>query len=325
MKGLLLQILQLSVGDNEFYKSLARAYELSVKGGTSSQVEGALWKALQRGLRSDRKQTIVIDGIDLLNGGEADTLGLLEQLNSIVSKNSMTKCVVFSRPLSSSIPKNFVRLAIKPEHTIQDMHYVAEYALFTTSNFKGLSTKNRGSLISSLVKKADGSFGWLFQAFELLKRDTSPESMLNTTKALPKTLSELLDWTIERIDLNDRDIRTILSLLLAAERPLLIGEVGQFMELDISNSTRAPRSTRVEDNSVATLGHLIDIRDGSVRFRHYTIKENLLQRAKSVKDFKNSGSFPFHIKEAHYDLTLRCLAYIKICTRTPLSMYHITF
>lgn len=47
VKGLLLQMLQLSVGDNTLYKSLALAYELSVKGSPTSQVESALWKALE--------------------------------------------------------------------------------------------------------------------------------------------------------------------------------------------------------------------------------------------------------------------------------------
>lgn len=317
VKGLLLQILQLSVGDNELYKSLANAYELFVNGNATSQVESTLWKALEGGLRSDRNQVIIIDGIDFLNGGEADSLGLLEQLNSIVSKNSKTKCVVFCRPLSSSVPKNFSRFHIKPEHTAQDMHYVAEHALLTTPNFEGLSEKNRASLISNLVNGAAGSFGWLLQALGILEREKTPESILKSAEVLPKTWSELMDVTIGGIDLSHRDTKTTLSLLLAAERPLLIGEVSQFMELDISTCTRAPRFTRIEDDAVDTLGQLIDIRDGFVRFRHSTIKENLLHRAKSVKDFKNAGSFPFHIKEAHYDLTLRCMAYIKICMYIP--------
>ncbi|KFY35273.1 hypothetical protein V494_06061 [Pseudogymnoascus sp. VKM F-4513 (FW-928)] len=312
VKGLLLQILQLSAGGNELYKSLANAYELFVRGNANSEVETALWKALEGGLRSDRNQTIVIDGIDILSGGEADSLGLLEQLNSVVSKKSKTKSVVFSRPLASSIPKNFARVSIKPEQTAQDMHYVAEHSLLTTPNFEGLNDKNRASLTSSLANKATGSFGWLLQALEILKKEKTPESILKKAESLPTTWSELLDVTIGAIDLSNRDTKSTLALLLAAERPLLIGEFRQLMELDISTCTRVPRLTKAEDDAVSSLGQLIDIRDGFVRFRHSTIKENLLHRARSVKDFKNSSVFPFHLKEAHYDLTLRCMAYIKI-------------
>ncbi|KAL5348657.1 hypothetical protein ACLOAV_006074 [Pseudogymnoascus australis] len=225
---------------------------------------------------------------------------------------------------------NFTQLSIKPEQTARDMHFVTEHSLLTTPNFEGLSEKDRASLTSILVKRAAGSFGWLLQALEILKREEMHESIIKSAEALPKTWSELIDVTIGAIDLNQRDTKATLSLLLAAERPLLIGEVNQFMELDTSTCTRTPRLTRVEDDAVDTLVQLIDIRDGFVRFRHSTIKENLLHRAKSVKDFKNAGSFPFHIKEAHYDMTLRCVAYIKICvtrymqpTPEPLNDYEL--
>jgi hypothetical protein len=70
VKGLLLQVLQLNVGDNALYKSLAAAYQLSVRGSLTSQVETALWSALESGLRSDRNQAIVLDGVERLKGGE---------------------------------------------------------------------------------------------------------------------------------------------------------------------------------------------------------------------------------------------------------------
>jgi hypothetical protein len=313
VKGLLLQILQLSAGDNTLYKSLALAYELSVKGSSPAQIESALWKAIEGGLHTDRNQTIVIDGINHLKGGEADGLRLLEQLNSIVSKHSKTKCIVFSRPLASAIPKNYAQFSITKGHTTQDMQFVAEYSLPTTANFESLTEKDRTTLLSTLVTGAAGSFGWLLQALEILKSEKTSESTLKRAGALPKTLPELIELTIGTIDLKHRDTKSILAWLLAAERPLLVGEIRQLIEIDASTCTRAPRSTRVEDDIVHALGPFIDIREGFVRFRHNTIKQNLLQRAEAVPDFKNAGPFPFSIKEAHYDLTLRSVAYIKIC------------
>lgn len=312
VKGLLLQILQLSVGDNTLYKSLALAYELSVKGSPTSDVEAALWKALEGGLRSDRNQTIVVDGINHLKGGEADSSRLLEQLNSIVSKHTKTKCVIFSRPVSSTIPKNWAHFSIELDHTIQDMHYVAEYSLPSSANFEALTEKDRAGLVSTLVKGAGGSFGWLLQALEILTLEKTTELTLKKAAALPKTLDELIALSLGTIDLKHRDTKSILAWLLAAERPLLINEVRVLAELDTSNCTRAPRSTRIEDDVIHALGPLVDIRDGFVRFRHITIRQNLLERALSVTDFKNTGPFPFSIKEAHYDLAIRSVAYIKI-------------
>jgi hypothetical protein len=180
VKGLLLQMLQLSVGDNGMYKSLVSAYELSLQGSPTAQIENALWQAIEGGLRTDRNQTIVLDDLNHLNGEEREQLKLLERLDSITSKHSKTKCVIFSRPFSSSVPASCAKFAIEPQHTNQDLFYVAESSLPLAANFEGLGEKGRADLSSTLVKTASGSFGWLIYALELLKRHDTPE---NTLKA----------------------------------------------------------------------------------------------------------------------------------------------
>lgn len=157
------------------------------------------------------------------------------------------------------------------------MRYVAEYSLPTTANFDALTEKDRASLVSNLANGEAGSFGWLLQALELLTLEKTSELTLKKAAALPKTLEELIELSIRTRDLKHRDTKSILAWLLAAERPLLIGEVRQLAELDTSTCTRVPRSTRIEDDVVDALGPFIDIRHGFVRFRHATIKHNLLQ------------------------------------------------
>ena len=104
-----------------------------------------------------------------------------------------------------------------------------------------------------------------------------------------------------------------MAWLLSAERPLLVREIRELIELDTSSCSRLPRSSRSEDDIIHALGPLVEIKQGLVRFRHTTIRENLLERAAAVTDFKNTGPFPFSIKEAHYDIVIRCMAYVKIC------------
>lgn len=307
-------MLQLNVGDNSLYKSLATAYELSVQGAPIAQVEDALWKALEGGLRADRYQTIVIDGIDQLKGGETDGMRLLDRLHSIVSKHGKTKCIAFSRPFSKLPPDNYTHFSIETAHTSRDMSYFAESLLPSIISYETLSPADRTMIISKIVQRAEGSFGWLVQAFELLKAEKTSESSLKRVESLPKTLHALIDITVGSIDLKHRDTKSILAWMLAAERPLLIGEMKLLIEIDISNCTRSPRTTRTEEDISQTCGRLVEIRDGFVRFKSSAIKQNLLARANSVTDFKNTGAFPFHIKEAHYDLTIRCLPYVKIRT-----------
>jgi hypothetical protein len=129
---------------------------------------------------------------------------------------------------------------------------------------------------------------------------------------LPKEFAGLIDLCLQNVDLKHRDTKSIMAWILAAERPLLVREVRQLIELDTSTCSQVPRSTRIEDDIVHALGPLVDIREGFVRFRHAVIKENMLARSLAVTDFKNSGPFPFSIMEAHYDLAIRCMAYIKL-------------
>ena len=314
MKGLLLQMLQLNVGDNSLYKSLATAYELSINGAPIAQVEDALWRALEGGLRVDRHQIFVIDGIDQLKDGEPDALRLLDRMHSIVSKHSKTKCITFSRPFSKLPSNNYAHFSIETSNTNRDISYFAESLLSSIVSFETLSLTDRTTIVSTLVQRAGGSFGWLVQAFEILKTENASTSILQRLASLPKTLTELIDITVGLIDLKHRDTKSILAWMLAAERPLLVVEMKQLMEIDTTTCTSAPRKTRIEEDIAHTCGPLVDIRDGFVRFRTPAIKQNLLARATSVTDFKNTGAFPFHIKEAHYDLTIRCLSYVKIST-----------
>lgn len=305
-------MLRLSVGDNGLYKSLVSAYEISLQGSPTAQIENVLWQAIEGGLRTDRNQTIVLDGLNHLNGGESEKLKLLEHLNSIALKHSKTKCVVFSRPLYSPAPASYAKFSIEPQHTNQDMFYVAESSLPPTANFEGLGEKGRAKLSSNLVKGANGSFGWLIYALELLKTYDTPENTLKAAEGLPKELSGLIELFLQSLDLKHRDTKSIMAWILAAERPLLVREINQLIEVDTSTCTRVPRSSRIEDDISHALGPLVDIRNGFVRFRHAVIKENILARALAVTDFKNSGPFPFSIMEAQYDLAIRCMAYIKI-------------
>lgn len=305
-------MLRLHVDESGFYKSLVVAYELSIKDAPSPQIENALWKAFSDGLLADRNQTIVLDGLDHLTGGDGEKLKLLEQLHAIVSKHSKTKCVVFSRALPQS-PKNYAHFSIELEHTAQDMLSIAEYLTSLTESFENMSEKQRETLISTLVKTAAGSFGWLGHAFEILKIHKTPDLTLKAAGALPHTFPDLVGLSLNSIDLKNRDTKAIMAWLLSAERPLLVREIRELIELDTSSCSRLPRSSRSEDDIIHALGPLVEIKQGLVRFRHTTIRENLLERAAAVTDFKNTGPFPFSIKEAHYDIVIRCMAYVKIC------------
>ncbi|CAD6445073.1 c42f2e4b-2fcf-4437-ac29-47625158b686 [Sclerotinia trifoliorum] len=308
VKGLLLQMLQLSAGDKALYKELLHAYELHTQGDSNTKVEDSLWAALGQSLRTDRGQTVVIDGFDQVYGGESNGFVLLDRLRTIVSKHHNTKCIIFSRPLTKPIPGDCFQLSIGAQHTTQDLQYFIESLLFSTMS---LSQRESSLLTAKLLQAANGSYVWTQNAVEILKKEQTPESIIKRLDTLPKDLGQLLDIIVSSIDLRDGDTKSILAWLLASERPLLISEVKQLLEIDTGSFQHVQRATRIEDDITTAIGPLIKMDDGFVRFSHDLVKQNITQRSMSIVDFKNTGAFPFHIKEAHYDLALRSLAYVK--------------
>lgn len=212
VKGLLLQVLQLSVGDNALYKALTHAYELSIHGKPSPEVENALWQAFELGLRSDRNHTIVLDGLDRLKGGEGDMLAILERVQKIATKNSKTKCVAFSRPVSKA-PSTYAQFFIQNDHTRQDLQFLVESLLASSTAFESLNLKDRTTVTSRVVEQADGSFDYTLQAVEILKTQ-STTSILKNLDGIPKGLQQIWEASIAAtVDLKQRDTKALLYAL----------------------------------------------------------------------------------------------------------------
>ncbi|KAL2069847.1 hypothetical protein VTL71DRAFT_14526 [Oculimacula yallundae] len=317
VKGLLLQLLHFNVGDNELYKSLAHAYELSRNGGSDSQIENGLWTALQIGLTSGRNHTIVIDGVDQVKGKNADVSKLLAHLEAIVTSKSKIKILLFSRTLSDSITQKHEHLAITSDYTRQDIRYFAESLLASSVSPGALSEDDKQKAIASLTETSDGSFEWVIQAINIIKTETTSASIMKKLSTLPKTLDAIIAQVISSVDLAHQDTRSLLAWLLVSQRPLLLTEIRQLFEIDSTKAIRTPRNTRVEDDVVKALGPLITIRKGIVRFSNPMFKAELLKRASSVTDTKNTGASLLHIQEAHCDMTERCLAYVKMSLTRP--------
>lgn len=94
LQGLLLQVFDRKVGDLSLFKAIISAQRLSTAGRPTSEVENALWAALDTGLSESGKLMLVVDGIDQF--GEVASVEFLERLQKICSKHEQIKAVVLS-------------------------------------------------------------------------------------------------------------------------------------------------------------------------------------------------------------------------------------
>ncbi|KAI9703724.1 MAG: hypothetical protein M1836_007494 [Candelina mexicana] len=312
VKGLLLQLIDLRVGDIALYKSLAEVLTTSTSAKTLVELENAVWTALEAGLEKSGNLMSVIDGLDQLNGGEEASHALLKKIHKITGKPNAVKSLILSRPLSKAGEKHAKSFVIEPSHVKEDIQRVMQHALSSFAQFRNLAHHDKAEITEKLSTSANGCFVWANQTLEIVKKEKTFSGIMQRLESAPVSLMDVFRKLIATLDLQQHDTQSILAWLLAAERPLSLAEIKLLLEIDISHCTHGSRFTDIEEDVRHAVGPFVDIRDGIVRLRHVTIRQFLLDQSNSVRGPSNSGNFPFALEEAHYDLTTRCIAYMKI-------------
>lgn len=311
-KGILLQLLDRNVGNLNLYRIICDILETSAKAKSTQEVENALWRAIEIALHTIPQTMLVIDGIDALDGGEPSALKLLERLYQVSDKHDHVRSIVLGQPLSKAAPQQTRTLTIDASMTTSDIKTQVQSTLDSTIEFRSLKSTDKERIVQRISTSAEGSFIWAEYAMQLLRREKTVSGMLSAVESLPKTLSDILKKVQSLIDLKNTDTRSLLAWLLAAQRPLTLDEIKIFFEIDLGNCQHKPRFSEVEQDIAQAVGPIVNVTSGVVRFKHDTIRTYFVNLAGSVKDLSNTGDFPFMVKEAHYDLTTRCLAYVKL-------------
>lgn len=174
-------------------------------------------------------------------------------------------------------------------------------------------------IISTLQEKAKGMFLWVALTLEELKKPRFDESELfETLKYLPEDLDTLFYRILQNIHPRDRSTsRNLLQLLLFAQRPLSIQEIGAAMRVSVGENRLKARTLMPDERLRETIlyycGPLVSIyraADGHsiVTLVHFTLKEYLLNDVHTHAD--RSRPFQFNPQEAHGVFAQICLTYL---------------
>jgi tetratricopeptide (TPR) repeat protein len=219
--------------------------------------------------------------------------------------------------------------SVEPEHTREDIVHFVHERLTAIPSLKSMHRDQKHTIAHKVATSANGSFTWADIAIEIIKTEKTVAGMTKILDSLPQTLQEVINKLVATVDMTTKDSRSILAWMLAAQRPLLLGEIKRLFEIDFTTMTYSERFTDIEQDVRHACGGLIDISDGIVRFRSLAIRHHLSHLAASVTDFSNNkdAKFPFHTKEANYDLCLRTLAYVKVVLdrQFHVSTAHLTY
>lgn len=327
VKGLVLQAFDRLIGDQAFYKGLCAVVHADTEGKRPHELANLLWVALDSALSKMSQTMIIIDGVEIL--GEDEQYALLHRLADLSAKHANLKVIAVTRPLLRAPPKNTKFFTIENDDVVRDIEQFALERLSSYPTLRALPASQLHGFAERVASSSNGSFAWADVAIEVIAQEQTLTNISKVLDSLPKNLKELINRLVATIDLTDKDTRAILAWMMAAQRPLLLDEVKNLLQIDCSSLQISERFNDVEKDVGRACGGLVSISDGILRFRSLAIRQHLLDLAAGVKDFSNSSknAFPFHIAEASYDLCLRSLAYIKlVLDRTyPIAVDFLTY
>ncbi|RAL11990.1 ATP-binding protein [Aspergillus homomorphus CBS 101889] len=322
LKGILIQILDHSVASRKtqdaILTAVTGAIELAVAGASDPQVEGQLWTAIRAAVQSNLHFMLVVDGFDQMKHAETTVSAFLGLLQDTVA-DTPSKLIIFSRPMSKELlpireTTNTHQIAMNAATTQHDMQVAVNDMMMTESSFSGLESSQRESLGAAIVSRSQGCFIWAQLAVEAVQQRTTVSEMTSAVAKMPNTLGDLIDHHLRTTNIRREDAKNLLGWLAASERPLRIPEVEQLMAVDSKTLKVVSRSFSLERDLFQPLRRLVAVRDGFVSFRHPMIREHLQARAQMRQEL------PFSLADAHFDLLIRCLAWVRRTVTDEVSL-----
>ena len=304
----MLQLLEKDIGDRLLFQTLVEAYEKSIS-KDAGNLEDSLWLSLDAGLdRFAKKQPliVIIDGLDDLGGGEQSRKRVSNQLGALSAKHTNIQTIILTRDATSVPTKGSIQtMKITHDHTHEDLRHVAEHALREYQPYSEQSEHAREAVVDQLARAASGNFLALLLTIKFLRHEKSHEGFMKAVKAArdaPKSLEELVKKLVDTLDFAKSDTNHLLSWMVVAERPFTVTEIKDLLRIDLHRKGFAGQKT--DEDIKASLGAVVTIDNGFVRFRHPTIRAHIF-------NLQKEGKKVLSFQVAHADLTTRLLAYCR--------------
>ncbi|KAJ6023929.1 hypothetical protein N7540_004726 [Penicillium herquei] len=294
-----------------------------------TEVKGRQQLASEKVLHEEVLQKILLknDGailvIDAFDECEAREQIKLHKLLSSLSR--FAKIMVFSRPLQENFRdlRKYVPiealdfLEVSADDTYKDIN---QYIEDEVTDLGLYDEKIATLIVSKLQHNAKGMFLWVALMIEDLKKPRFDESeLLDVLEHLPNDLDTLYQQILQNLSFNPKDRATskaLLQLLIFAQRPLSIQEVGAAMKVSCGEQRLKTKILIPNDRLRDIIGHycgpLVSLHKTpngniTVTLVHYSLKEYLLSTSYSCG---NKPPFEFEAREAHNEFAQICLTYM---------------
>lgn len=318
-----------------------------------------LWEILEAAV-CDPKAGQVIMVVDAVDNCEASKcIKFLERLESLSGRSRQDGNPNECKCLLTGQPFHWIADRFEDEHVLQLEPTSEEIAMVIRHRVQALDEKGvldlprdvKEYLVEQLLaKNSQRNYLWAHHMMKLLEelaRDTAFwDSQGGTTKeAIDKALAELPDSLNDayeqilakiysKLESSRIVVRKVLSIVLAAQRPLNTAEMRVAARVKrVSSETKAEELDEMhsdrEEAFKSTLGRLtgflIEVHEDKVSFIHPTCREFLLQNPGSISAAAAArvSSPPFKwknsifLREAHGILAMQCVLYIDLFNSQP--------
>lgn len=288
----------------------------------------SLWKILLEAVHDFEAGTtiIILDALDECVPAEFEEL-MQRQVNTTQSGCGKIKYLLTTRPYITILEafKNFPYVRIPGEEHSDDISKEVDLVIVYRANElakrKELSDSQRDLMVRKLCETPQRTYLWIYLLFDHLKTadfKITDRGILSAIEKLPKNVNQAYEAILNKSKEREK-ARKVLSIILAARRPLSIAEMNCAInadDVDDNGCLDLEKDTVFAKRLRNWYGLLVSIYHGKVYFLHMTVKEFLHMNASSqCTNDKGKGKLAWHgsISESDAQAILGrcCVAYLE--------------
>lgn len=319
---LLFQLLNLRIGNMALYYAVFRAYHQCRATGDLKVYEDYLWTALADALchpvEDSNELAIIVDGLDEIADSKSASLQavgaispavLLEKLVGVTNQGQGVRLITLGSSIKMLSSTTGTHYEITREDLRDDLHAVALRALVHNHHFHSQRAYDQEQFLDRIIQTAQGSFLYTILVCHILNAQKSPETLTKSLETVEKQKPVVQDLILQLFtSLNmTNQAKTVVSWILAAERPLTVDEIHTLFTIDVQRGTLLDTGVKVND-IITSLEPILTLHERIVRFKHPIVHS-------ALHDLADQNKIQVPLKESETDLLLRVLTYAKFVLR----------
>ncbi|KAK0755584.1 hypothetical protein N5P37_011826, partial [Trichoderma harzianum] len=294
----------------------------------------SLWKVLRNAINDPQAGPVIIvlDALDECAESEfADLMRNVEsQFHDDQSGYGKLKYLLTCRPYDQIVSKfrglldAFPNIHIPGEEeseTIsQEVNRVIMRRVDQLSMKKHLSPQIKSYLEKRLQETAHRTYLWVYLVFDYLQKEDFKKTLKgieSTIATVPRSVNEAYEQILNKTK-EDPMVRKVLSIILAASRPLTLSEMNVAVNIDYTSQSIHDLDLEEEEDFKTRLrswcGLFISIHHGKIYFLHQTAREFLLADLASPTTVLSELHWhhAITIHQAHAVLAELCVLYLNL-------------